>query len=294
MTALRLDSKVIVVTGAGRGLGREHALALAARGATLVVNDLGAGLDGHGMSSRPADEVVERITGAGGTAIADYGDVATEEGANALIERTEREFGRLDGVVNNAGTYHLAALPEVSVAAFADLVNVHLMGTLLVTRAGWPLLKKSTTGRVVNTISEAFLGYRHQGSYGAAKGSIFSLTRVMAVEGADDGIKANCIVPAVASRMGALYAEHNGIPLDAVGPENLPPAPATSVATYLLHPSCEISGQTLSINGGTLTRWEVVQTQGHPYGPEITPEDVAAAIPQVVELGGARARELGL
>jgi NAD(P)-dependent dehydrogenase (short-subunit alcohol dehydrogenase family) len=204
LTELRFDDRVIIVTGAGRGIGRCHALLLAARGAHVVVADNGAGIDGAGSSRAPADEVVREITDAGGEAVACHASVASEEDAAEIVNTALQAYGRLDAVVNNAGISDPGPFESLSVDQFRRMLDVHFFGTLFVTKAAWPHMVQAGYGRIVNTVSEAMLGgLAELTSYGAAKGAVFGLTRNLATEGSAHGIRVNAVAPRAYTRMSA-------------------------------------------------------------------------------------------
>jgi NAD(P)-dependent dehydrogenase (short-subunit alcohol dehydrogenase family) len=208
MNELRFDDRVAIVTGAGRGIGRVHARLLAAKGARVVVADLGGEIDGRGSSTAPADAVVGEIRANGGEAVACYGSVADEADVASIVETALDAFGRLDVVVNNAGIHDPAPFEALSVAQFRRMFDVHFFGTMMVTHAAWPHFVRAGYGRVVNTTSEAMLGgIPHLSSYGAAKGAVFGLTRNLATEGAAHGIRVNALAPRAHTRMSESDAE---------------------------------------------------------------------------------------
>ncbi|WP_274557229.1 SDR family oxidoreductase [Streptomyces spiramyceticus] len=229
------DGRVVVVTGAGRGLGRAHALAFAAEGAKVVVNDLGVGLDGAGTSSGPAQQVVDEITAAGGEAVAHGGDIATTHGASSLITAAVETFGRLDTLVNNAGFLRDRMLVNLDEDDWDAVMRVHLKGHFLPLKhaaAHWRAEAKAghpVDGRVVNTSSGAgLLGSVGQGSYSAAKAGIIGLTLVAAAEMGRYGAQVNAIAPAARTRMTEqTFAETMAAPgegqFDAMAPENVSP-----------------------------------------------------------------------
>jgi NAD(P)-dependent dehydrogenase (short-subunit alcohol dehydrogenase family) len=188
---LRFDGRVAVVTGGGRGIGRAHARLLAARGAHVVVNDLGVALQGGRPESEPARDVVAEIEAAGGTAVADGSDVAKTDGAEALVGKALDSFGRVDIVVNKAGIIRWAPFPEVDADDLAAHLSVHAAGSFNVSRAAWPQMTAQGYGRIVMTTSSAIFGAPTLVSYGAAKGAIVGLARSLATAGAEHGIAVN-------------------------------------------------------------------------------------------------------
>ena len=202
MADIRFDGKVAIVTGAGGGLGRQHALELARRGAKVVVNDLGAALDGSGGSSEAAGKVVEEIKAAGGEAIADGGSVTDDAGAANLVKRATDAFGRLDILIANAGILRDKSFSKMEIADFDAVMAVHLMGTVKPLHHAWPIMREQQYGRIVVTTSSTGLyGNFGQANYGAAKLSLVGLMKTLAIEGARDNIKVNAICPVAATRM---------------------------------------------------------------------------------------------
>ena len=198
-----LDGKVALVTGAGGGLGRAHALLLAQEGAAVVVNDLGGSRDGTGSGSRMADGVVEEIIAAGGRAVADFGSVSDPDAARAMVRTAVEHFGKLDICVNNAGILRDKSFKNMTDDMWDIVVEVHLRGTYLVTKAAWDqLIAQGTGGSIVNTSSTSgLIGNFGQANYGAAKAGIAGLTRVLALEGRKYSITVNTLAPAAWSRM---------------------------------------------------------------------------------------------
>jgi NAD(P)-dependent dehydrogenase (short-subunit alcohol dehydrogenase family) len=293
MTELRFDSQVVLVTGAGRGLGRSHARALAARGARVVVADLGVEADGSGSSRAPADTVVREITNDGGEAIACYGSVADEQSANAIVATAIDSYGRIDAVVNNAGIGLGGLFAETEPATFRTLVDVHYYGTLYVTRATWPHFVRAGYGRVVNTVSEVMLGgMAGVVPYGSAKGAVFALTRGLAVEAAAHGIRVNAIAPRAYTRMSAPQSDQMAAntPLQDGTPDKfagaMAPEQCASAAVYLAHRSCSLNGELLTVGLGGISRVAVVQSQGI-WRESLTAEDISNNLDAIVDLHAA-------
>ncbi|MSQ26886.1 MAG: SDR family oxidoreductase [Dehalococcoidia bacterium] len=199
-----LAGRVAIVTGSGRGIGRGEALALAAEGAKVVVNDPGVEGDGHGGSMAPADEVVAAIKAAGGEAVANYDSVADWKGAQRLVQTAVDSFGRLDIVVNNAGVVRRGFMDELTEEDFDLVVGVHLKGTFAVCRHAVPVMKAQRYGRIINTASNQFTLPKGRAAYAAAKGGIVSLTYDLAWELQNDGITVNAVAPFAATRMTAV------------------------------------------------------------------------------------------
>jgi NAD(P)-dependent dehydrogenase (short-subunit alcohol dehydrogenase family) len=281
---LRFDGKVTVVTGAGGGIGRAHARLLAAKGARVVVCDLGCATDGEGADAGPADAVAREIAALGGEAVANHASVADPEGAASIVQTALDAYGRLDVVVNNAGIFAPAPFAELTLEQFRAMMEVHYFGTLMVTKAAWAYLVASGAGRIVNTTSEALLGIAMLSSYGAAKAAIFALTRALAVEGAPHGIKANCIAPQAGTRMATAFGNAMGIPPEhlADGAERMPPEMNAPVAAFLAHESCPITGEVLHVALGCVSRLVVVQTRGFARD-SITAEDIAANLGVIID-----------
>jgi NAD(P)-dependent dehydrogenase (short-subunit alcohol dehydrogenase family) len=266
MSEMRYDGKVAVVTGAGQGLGRSHALFLASRGAKVVVNDLGGATDGSGASQTPAQKVCDEISAAGGQAVPSYDSVSTEAGAQAVIGTAIDAFGRIDILVNNAGILRDKAFKNATEADIRPVIDVHLYGTLWCTRAAWNHMLEQGYGRVINTTSAAGLfGNFGQTNYGAAKMGIVGFSHAAAIEGAKANVKVNVIAPAARTRMTE----------ELLGPmaEKLNPEQVTPVVGYLAHESCEPSGEIFSCGGGRVGRIFIGAIPGY-YNPQLTAEDV--------------------
>jgi len=255
MLDMRFDGRVAIITGAGGGLGRSHALELARRGAKILVNDLGGSLDGSGGSSSAAQRVVEEITAFGGHAAANYDSVATPEGGRAIVQAALAAFGRVDVLVNNAGILRDKAFHKMDHAMIDAVIDVHLKGAFYVSQPAFRLMREQGYGRIISTSSASGLfGNFGQANYGAAKAGLAGLTRVLALEGAGYGIKANAIAPIASTRMteGIL-----GELATRVSPESVSP-----LVAYLAHQDCSVSGNVYSVAGGRVARIFVAETQG--------------------------------
>ena len=200
--ALSFQNRVAIVTGAGGGLGREHALALAARGAKVVVNDLGAARDGSGGSSSTAEAVIEEIRAAGGEAIADGASVTDFAAVQAMVARAMETWGRVDILVNNAGILRDKSFAKMELDDFRLVVEVHLMGAVNCTKAVWEIMRAQNYGRIVMTTSSSGLyGNFGQANYGAAKMALVGLMQTLSIEGTKNDIRVNCLAPTAATRM---------------------------------------------------------------------------------------------
>ena len=267
MADLGYDGKVAVITGAGGGLGRSHALELAKRGALVVVNDLGGSVDGQGGSHTAAQQVVDEIKAAGGEAVANYDSVATAEGGQAIIQTALDTYERIDIVINNAGILRDAAFKNMTPELLEPVIDVHLKGAFYVTHAAWQHMRDQNYGRIVNTSSAAgIFGNFGQTNYGAAKAGLVGLTRVLAVEGAKNNIKANAIAPVAKTRM---TEELLGAMAD-----KLDPAFITPVVAWLAHEDVPVSGEVYSCGGGHVARIFTGVTQGWTDTESLTVEDI--------------------
>ncbi len=279
MSELRFDGQVVIVTGAGRGIGRGHAMLLAKRGAAVVVNDAGVNPDGAGSSTGPAQDVVAEIKALGGKAVASVASVASEAGVKEIVAAAIENFGRIAAIINNAGIYVAAAIDKFDVDTFRRHYDVHVVGSALLLREAWPHLVK-TRGRVVNTMSASIFGMVNYTAYTSAKAGILGLTRALAVEARPVGIKVNCIAPAAATRlMRESLPDASEQTLKHLEKLMSPDAIAP-VATYLAHADCAVSGECLAVGGGRVTRYILAETPGITR-PALTPEiirDELAAI----------------
>jgi NAD(P)-dependent dehydrogenase (short-subunit alcohol dehydrogenase family) len=268
MAELRFDERVAIVTGAGQGLGRQHALELASRGARVVVNDLGGALDGSGSSAGPAASVVEEITKNGGEAVANTDNVATPEGASAIVATALDTYGRIDIIVNNAGILRDKSFKNMVPEEFDQVIAVHLRGSFLVTHAAWPHLREQGYGRIVMTSSPAGLfGNFGQANYSAAKMGLVGLTKTLAAEGAKYGIRVNAIAPLAWTRMTSdlfppEFKDRLGVEL------------VTPVVAWLAHESNESTGETYSVGGGRVARVFVAEGPGFTKKGGLSVEDV--------------------
>ena len=275
MSNIRFDGRVAIVTGAGIGLGRSHALGLAARGAKVVVNDLGVSRDGTGQSSEAAEAVVAEIIAMGGEAMTHCADVSDEDSVKDMIAQVMNAWGRIDICVNNAGILMDKTFAKMEMAAFRKVVDVHLIGSANVAHACWPIMRAQKYGRVVLTSSASGLyGNFGQSNYGAAKAAMLGLMNVLHMEGARDNIRVNTLAPTAATRMTADL-------LPAEAQELLAPETITPGLLYLVSedgPSQVILGA----GAGSFAETRIYETQGITLmGDENTPEAVAAQFDQI-------------
>ncbi|HSK22966.1 MAG TPA: SDR family NAD(P)-dependent oxidoreductase [Egicoccus sp.] len=276
MAHIDLHDRVVVVTGAGGGLGRSHALSLAQRGARVVVNDLGGGGDGPS-----AGRVVEEIEAAGGTALAVEASVADREAALDVVEQAVEAFGRVDALVNNAGILRDRSFAKMSEQEFRDVIEVHLLGAFHLTAAAWPHFKEQGYGRIVNTTSPAGLfGNFGQANYAAAKMGLVGFTRTLAIEGQRAGINVNVVAPLAASRMTETI-----LPAEALA--KLDPDLVSPLVTLLCSEACEQTGGVFTAGGGFVGRVGVLQGPGAVFGDGLTPEDLAERWDEVISMDDA-------
>ncbi|MGI9646347.1 MAG: SDR family oxidoreductase [Ilumatobacteraceae bacterium] len=267
MTDLGFDGKVAIITGAGGGLGRRHALLMASRGALIVVNDLGGAVDGTGSDKGAAQLVVDEITAAGGEAVANTDSVATPEGGESIVQSAIDAFGTVDIVVNNAGILRDKSFHNMTPDLVDAVIDVHLRGAFNVTGPAWKVMREKSYGRVVSTSSAAgVFGNFGQANYGAAKMGLVGFTNVLAVEGAKYNIRANAIAPLAMTRMTEDL-------LGALG-DRLDPGLVSPLVTYLCHDSCESTGRLYSVGGGRVAEVFIAECPGYTTGPDISPEDV--------------------
>jgi NAD(P)-dependent dehydrogenase (short-subunit alcohol dehydrogenase family) len=279
--AIRFDGKVAIVTGAGGGLGRAHALELARRGAKVVVNDLGAAVDGSGGSSRAAQDVVAEIKAVGGEAIAHGGSVSDREGAQSIVRDAVATFGTVDILINNAGILRDKSFAKMPLDDFELVVKVHLLGSVYCTHAAWPIMAEKNYGRIVMTTSSSGLyGNFGQSNYGAAKMGLVGLMNTLKVEGERKGIRVNAIAPVAATRMTANLGMPDEV-FQALKPELVTPA-----VLYLVSDDAP-NGMIIEAGGGYYSKVAVMEGKGVHLGPDATVDDVAAAAIRIADMSEA-------
>jgi NAD(P)-dependent dehydrogenase (short-subunit alcohol dehydrogenase family) len=273
--------RVVVVTGAGNGLGRAYALTLAAAGAKVVVNDLGGSRDGTGAGSAAADAVVEEIKSAGGTAVANHDSVASAEGGAAIVQTALDAFGRIDGVIANAGILRDRAFHKMTNEDFDAVIRVHLYGAFHTIHAAWPHLREQQHGRiVVATSTSGIFGNFGQANYGAAKSGMIGLINTLAVEGRKANVLANAVAPMAATRMTA----------DVAPPEvlaALDPAHVAPVVGHLCSDELTESGSVFVVGGGQVYRVAQFQTKGVTFAEIPSIEEVGRRWNEISDLDGA-------
>jgi len=281
MEPLRFDGRVAIVTGAGRGIGRAHALLLAERGARVVVNDLGSATSGDGSDAAPAERVAASISAAGGDAVADGSDVASADGAAQLVGRALDSYGRVDILVNNAGIFTPAEFPALELSDLRRYFDVHVGGSFNVAREAWPHLVRAGYGRIVMTTSHGILGSAPLIAYGTAKGGVFALARALAVTGKDQGILVNSVAPVAATRLAG--GDDDGTSGNGVL-DGATPALVSPLVALLSHESCPVNGETFLSGGRRHARLYVGETEGYVHpGTDVTPEVVAGHWAQIMD-----------
>jgi NAD(P)-dependent dehydrogenase (short-subunit alcohol dehydrogenase family) len=277
-----VQDRVVVVTGAGGGLGREYALTLAKEGASVVVNDLGGSRDGTGAGHNMADQVVEEIKAAGGRAAANYDSVAEPEGAESIIKTALDEFGKVDGVVSNAGILRDGTFHKMSFENWDAVLKVHLYGGYNVIRAAWPHFREQSFGRVVvATSTSGLFGNFGQANYGAAKLGLVGLINTLAQEGAKYNIKTNAVAPIAATRMTE----------DILPPEvlkNLTPDFVAPVVAYLCTEEVPDTDSIFIVGGGKVQRTALFQNEGVIFKTPPSVEEIAAHWAEIDDLSAAK------
>jgi len=288
LSTIRFDDQVVIVTGAGGGLGREHALLLAERGASVVINDLGGSVHGGGAEHAPADRVVEEITAAGGKAVANYHSVATPEGGKAIVASTVEAFGRLDALVHNAGILRDKSILKLEPADIESVLDVHLKGAFWLCQPAFAVMKEQAYGRIVLTSSASGLfGNFGQANYGAAKTGLIGLMRVLSIEGARYGIQINCVSPAARTRMTE----------ELLGPlaEHLSPEHVAPMVAYLCSSQCDFTSEIITAGGGRFARVFLGLAPGWYGGAEpVSLEELASHMSTIFDPTGFTIPETSL
>jgi NAD(P)-dependent dehydrogenase (short-subunit alcohol dehydrogenase family) len=266
------EDRVAIVTGAGRGIGRAYALLLAQRGANVVVNDLGSSMQGMGADGSVAASVANEIVAAGGTAVPDEHDVASADGAHALITTAIKRFGRLDVLINNAGIIKWAGLPDADLDNLQRHLAVHVLGSFNTTRVAWPHMVEQGYGRIVMTTSSGIFGLPQNLSYATAKAAVIGLTRSIATVSESHGIKVNLIAPAAFTRMAGQTA---GAGEDGGADTPMSPELVAPMAAFLAHEACPVNGELYEAGAGRFSRIFIASTPGF-VSADATIEDVAA------------------
>jgi NAD(P)-dependent dehydrogenase (short-subunit alcohol dehydrogenase family) len=278
--------KVVIVTGAGGGIGKQHALAFAERGARVVVNDLGTSVDGEGAGNS-ADEVVAEIRAAGGTAVANTASVADKEQAKSIVEQAVAEFGTLDILVNNAGILRNRTFKNTSLEDLDLVIQVHLLGTSYVTHAAWPIMYEKNYGRIVLTSSiSGIFGAFGQSAYAAAKMGMLGLMNVLALEGKNHNIRINCLSPGADTRMLALS---DGV--DAENPRDTMHPRLVSPAALFLASENAPTGIVIHALGNQYFRSETIRNPGLTLGTDATYEDLLEQREELLDLSEFQDRE---
>jgi len=283
---MKFDGQVAIVTGAGGGLGREHALALAKRGARVVVNDLGGARDGSGSSATAAEAVVAEIVAAGGEAMANAASVTDFAAVQAMVAEVMAKWGRVDILVNNAGVLRDKTFAKMELEDFRFVLDVHLMGAVNCTKAVWEIMRQQNYGRIVMTTSSSGLyGNFGQSNYGAAKMALVGLMQTLSIEGAKNDIRVNCLAPTAHTRM----TEDLGaaLPLELLGPDMVTPA-----LLYLVSRDAP-SRAIMAAGAGGFERAYVTLTQGTWIAGEDAPEQVAARFDEISDRTGEIIPDMG-
>ena len=274
---LNYNGKVVIVTGAGGGLGRCHALEFARRGAKVVVNDLGGAVDGSGGSSEAADKVVEEIKTAGGEAISNGSSVTDDAGVANMVQQTMDAYGRIDVLVNNAGVLRDKSFAKMEIADFDFVVDVHLFGTMKPTKAVWPIMKEQGYGRIMVTSSSSGLyGNFGQSNYGAAKLGVVGFINTLKLEGQKDNIHVNALAPVAWTRMTS-----NLMPPEME--EALAPEQVTPAVVFMCSEQAP-TGKIICAGAGAYAAAQIVETRGMYLGTAPSAEDVADNWEQISKL----------
>jgi NAD(P)-dependent dehydrogenase (short-subunit alcohol dehydrogenase family) len=278
---IRVDGDVAVVTGAGGGLGRAFALELASRGAAVLVNDYGGDTSGQPGSAQRSESVAAEIRALGGTALADSTAVGTAEAAAAIISRAERELGKVDILINNAGTSLPGRITDPTDAELERHFRINLFGPLTMMRAAWAPMRKRRYGRILNITSNAVLGFGGNTAYASSKAGVLGLTLDAAREGKPHGILVNGIMPVAYSR---LIEQIPDASIVAWFRKHMDPRKVATAAAYFLSRECQLAGQLFSVGGGRLARVSIAESAGI-VDAALDAEMVAARLPEALAVG---------
>lgn len=274
MSEMRVDGRIAVITGGGRGLGRSYALLLASLGAKVLVNDPGVAISGDASDEGPAAAVVTEIEAAGGTAFANLDSVATPEGGAAIVKAAHERWGRVDILIHNAGNVRYGTIREISMEDFQAVLDVHLMGAFHVVKAAHPLMCDAGYGRIVLTSSiGGIYGNNRCVNYGISKAAMIGLANVAALEGEEHNVKCNVIVPSAVTRMA------DGLDISQYPP--MEPELVAPTVAWLCHEKCLLSGEMLAAIGGRVARVYIAETPG-VYQPAWTVDEVDARMPEII------------
>lgn len=279
---IAFNGRVAVVTGAGHGLGKNYALELAARGAKVVVNDIGGEIDGSGLSGTPADAVVEEIRAAGGEAVASYDSVAEPESAANIVQTGIDAFGQVDIVINNAGIVRDKSFHKMTLEDYEFVARVHFLGSVYVTHAAYPHMREAHYGRILMVSSNSGIyGNFGQTNYSAAKMAVVGFMNTLKIEGARNNIVVNALAPLAATRI----AEPSGI-FDTYDAELVTTDAVAAMVAYLVSEECTDSGNIVAATAGYYSRIQIMESEGVRVDPraEMTPDRIAELWPQIHEM----------
>ena len=280
---IKFDDKVVIVTGAGGGLGKSHALEFARRGAKVVVNDLGGSVDGSGGASDAANAVVEEIKAEGGEAIANGASVADQSGVQNMIDEVMSKWGRIDVLVNNAGILRDKSFHKISLEEFNAVMDVHFQGSVYTSHAVYPIMREQNFGRIIFTTSSGGLcGNFGQANYGAAKMAMIGLMNCLKIEGQKYNVHSSAVAPVALSRMTEnLFPEGIG--------ERFLPEYVTPAVIYLASDDAP-NGAIIGAGAGVFTQFRIFETMGLALGTgdDMTPENIAAGWSSVADMDDAR------
>ena len=286
----RLDGRVAIVTGAGAGLGRSHALLLAKQGAKVVVNDPGGSVNGSGGDQAAADRVVAEIRSAGGHAVANYASVSDPQAAAGIVQTALDSFGKLDIVVNNAGILRDKSFAKMELADYETVLNVHLLGSVYVTKAAWPLLNAQKYGRIVVTTSVAGTnGNFGQTNYGAAKMALLGLMNCLTIEGRKNNVLTNAISPSATTRMTEGLIDEERLKL-------MKPEFVSTAVAWLCSEQCTDSGVIVAAGAGGYGRVAYFESKGVQFDPqqEVSVDMFDQAYAQIANMNDAQLSPIGV